>query len=108
MPQHPSEVDLSRPARYSKAFAANFLATDLTAQTGKPNHAAQVVQFHNAGASAENAVYVTVDGETLTESIAAGGKFIPPIPVASLSASSDADVSAKAYWWPVIGHLINP
>ena len=94
-------------ASYSKALGANFSATDLTAVSGKPDHAAQLVEFFNAGTATENAVYTTIDGEAHTTPIAAGARWAPALPVSSVSASSDADVSAEVFWWPALGCAFN-
>lgn len=95
-------------APYSKALAANFATTDLTTQSGKPDHAAQLVEFFNAGTATENAVYTTIDGESHTTPIAAGSRWAPAAPVSSVNTSSDADVSAEVFWWPALGYAINP
>lgn len=108
MAQHPSAVSINGPAYYSEPFAANFLTTVLTTRVGYPNHAPQVVEFFNAGSSAENAVYTDVNGVAHTRPVAAGQPFVPPVPVASIVDTSGTNVSAKAYWWPTIDHTIVP
>lgn len=98
----PLLVSLDTVPEYQKTFAANFSASDLTAQSGKPNHLAQLVDFTNEGATAEDAVWTAADGSTSTKRIAPGATY-PAFGVSALSASSGANVSAIAYWWPARG-----
>lgn len=85
---------------HSKAFAAGFSNnTDLLAVSGRPQHPPQRVDFKNAGASAENAVFTYQgDSGTTTVSIAPGATYPVESPVISLQ-TSGADVSAVAQWW---------
>lgn len=86
-------------ASHTKQFAAGFAnGTDLLAQSGMPQHPAQLVDFHNAGSAYENAVYVTQQGQTVTKPIAPGQTYPVETPVATLN-TSGADVSATVYYW---------
>jgi hypothetical protein len=105
----PLNVALVTPPPYQKTFAANFSASDLTAQSGKPNHLAQLVDFTNEGSTAEDAVWTAADGSTSTKRIPPGATY-PAFAVSALSASSGTNVSAIAYWWPanaMTGFAIN-
>lgn len=104
---HPAEVPLVGAAYYQESFAADFAATNLTTRSGKPNHAAQIVDFTNAGASAQSAIGTAVDGSTFTKVLAPGATYSCLVPLTALSASSGVDVSAIAYWWPTLGSTIN-
>lgn len=104
---HPSNVPLIGSAHYSETFAAAFSATDLTARSGCPNHAAQIVEVYNAGAATANAVVVDINGKTLTQPVAPLGRYSFPVPIITLSASTDDNISATAYWWAARGHSIN-
>jgi hypothetical protein len=104
--EYVASVRLDRPADASESFAAGFSSTDLTARSGCPNHAAQVVDFHNASTSTQNAVYVTHRGKTVTVPLAAGQRYSSPCPVSTLSASG-ANVSAVAHWWLAPGASYN-
>ncbi len=84
---------------HTKVFAAGFSnATDLLAVSGKPVHAPQLVDFHNAGAAHENAVFTDQGGNTHTVSVGPGATYPVEIPVASLL-TSGADISAVAFWF---------
>ncbi len=84
---------------HTKVFAAGYAnATDLLAQALKPQHAPQLVDFRNAGSTAENAVFTDQGGNTHTVSVAPGAVYPVEIPVASLL-TSGSNVSAVAYWW---------
>lgn len=93
-------------ARYSKAYAANFASATLYDVDGYPDHAAQLVEFFNAGTSVEYAVYVTIDGNSHTTPLAPLERWAPASPVSSISQTSSANVSAEAFWWPAEGHAI--
>ena len=98
----PLSVLLDGSPEYQLTFAANFSATDLTTRPGKPNHLAQMVDFTNEGATAQDAVWTASDGSTSTKRLAPGTTY-SAFSVSALSASSGADVSAIAYWWPARG-----
>lgn len=102
----PAQADRSRAADHAKSFAAGFSSTDLTAISGLPTHAAQLVDVFNAGAATENAVVVTARGVTLTVPLAAGERYPIEVPIITLSVSG-ADVSAVAYWWMQAGDTLN-
>jgi hypothetical protein len=84
---------------HSVVFAAGFANnTDLLAVSGKPVFAPQLVDFHNAGTAAENAVCTDQAGNTHTISVAPGQTYPFEIPVATLK-TSGADISAVCFWW---------
>lgn len=101
-----STVLLNRDADTSLSVAAGFSSTDLTTQTGKPNHAAQIVDVHNAGTTTQNAVVITEKGTTLTKPLSPGQQYSFPVPIATLSVSG-ANVSAVAYWWKTVDGVYN-
>jgi hypothetical protein len=106
MAQNPAEVKRDRSADYSKSIAAGFANnTNLAAQTGKPDHAAQLVDFFNAGATVENAVYTDHRGTQHTKPVPAGGHYPVEVPVATLQ-TSGANVSCEVYWWATRDHSI--
>jgi hypothetical protein len=105
----PLHVQLGTCPNYQKTFAANFGASDLAAQPGKPAHFAQLVDFTNEGITAEDAVWTASDGSTATKRIPPGATY-SAFGVAALSSSSGTNVSAIAYWWPanaMTGFAIN-
>jgi hypothetical protein len=95
-------------ANRSESFAAGAGATDLTARPGKPNHAAQCVDFYNDADATQNIVCVTWSGATLTVPLGPRAGYTPKEAVASVSASTGANISWTAYWWKVPGSKDNP
>jgi hypothetical protein len=89
----------SRAPSQSESFAANYATTDLTTRSGKPAHAAQLVDVRNTGATVQNAVVILQDGTTLTVPLAPSQTYPIEAPVDTLDATSGADVSAVAYWF---------
>lgn len=84
---------------HTKVFAAGYAdATDLLAQSGKPQHAPQLVDFHNAGTTAQNAVCTDQAGNTHTISVSPGATYPFEVPVATLK-TSGADISAVCFYW---------
>jgi hypothetical protein len=94
-------------ANRSESFAAGAGATDLTARSGKPNHAAQMVDFYNDGLTTQNVVCVTWSGSTLTVPLGPGMPYTPKEAVASVDAATGASISWTAYWWKVPGSKDN-
>jgi hypothetical protein len=91
-------------AKRHKSFAAGFSNdTDLTAQTGFPAFAPQVVDFHNAGTSEQNAVYTTEAGDAITQPVAPGQTYPAEGPVQLLK-TSGANISALAHWYNGSGY----
>lgn len=107
MAQHPSDVKITGPSYYMTSFAANYATTVLTTIVGRPNHAAQIVEFFNAGTATENAVFLDVNGTQHSEPVAAVTRYSPPMAVSSIHTDSGINVSAKAYWWPALGFTLN-
>lgn len=89
----------SRGFTHSKAFVKGWASDqDLTAQSGYPAHAPQLVDIKNEGSAAATAVLTMQNGTTFTKVLAAGQEYPVESPVDSLMATSDADVSAVAHW----------
>lgn len=88
-----------RSPTHNKKFAAGFADnTNLRAQASLPAHAPQLVDFHNAGSTHENAVYTNEQGVTCTEPVAPGQTLPVEVPVATLK-TSGTNVSATCYWF---------
>jgi hypothetical protein len=103
----PLHVPLATAPNYQKTYPATFSTQlDLTAISGKPAHFAQLVDFTNEGATAEDAVWTASDGATSTKRIAPGATY-SAFSVSALSASSGTNVSAIAYWWHASAFAIN-
>lgn len=103
-----ANIRLDKPAAYTLPVAEAYSDTDLTAQVGYPDHAAQVVDFHNSDTDPQTASWVDENGVALTRAIPGGGSYTPLSPVATLDGDgSGANISALCYWWPILGHSIN-
>lgn len=115
--QHPSLVDTSGPAPYSEDFAAGALGTpSLDTRRYRPNHAAQLVEFLNAGTSYETVRVLALAPPNDTEAepalrtikLAPGERYAPAFCVVMIhGVGAGADVSARAYWWPAKGSTVN-
>jgi hypothetical protein len=103
MPQDPREVPLNTTATSSLSVAAGYSDTDLAEQDGKPAHAAQIVDFHNAGTTTESATWTDINGTNHSRPIAAGGDYSTVHPVAVLLATSGNNISAEVHWWKALG-----
>lgn len=94
-------------AKRHKSFSAGWIdATDLTAVSGYPPFAPQLVDFHNAGAAEQNAVYTTQAGDVVTQPIAPGQTYPAEGPV-QLLGTSGANVSCLAHWYNNSGYTNN-
>lgn len=95
-------------AKYSSTFAAAASTADLTAVSGKPNHAAQIVDAFNASTTTtENLVWKDVNAVAHTTPIAPLGRYTPPIPVSEITGTTGDDISADIYWFPALGSTTN-
>jgi hypothetical protein len=94
-------------AKRHKSFAAGFSNdTNLAGQSTYPAFAPQVVDFHNAGTSEQNAVYTTENGDSVTQPVAPGQTYPAEGPVKLLK-TSGANISALAHWYNNSGYPNN-
>jgi hypothetical protein len=90
---------LNRPADDCKGFAASQTGVDLTAQSGKPACAAQMLELCNQSGAAIVAglTLVADDGTTITPFIPPNWVWMSTIPIKTLT--TPTNVTAIAYWW---------
>jgi hypothetical protein len=105
---HPSSVPITGAAPHHECFAANFGTTTLTTRVGKPNHAPQLVDFTNAGTTAQSAIGTAKNGSAFSKVIPPGATYSCIVPLSEIHTDSGADISAVCYWWPTPDHVINP
>jgi hypothetical protein len=99
-------------ASHNHTLGANFATTDLTAVSGKPAFAPQMIEFSNEGVAAEDAVYTTQNaaanaGANNTKRIPAGATIPIEVPVDSVIDTSGTNLSCIAYWRHSGGFPIN-
>ena len=96
-----------RVSTHEKSFAAGAGATNLTTQSGKPNHAAQCVDFYNDALVTQNVVCTSFSGTVLTVPLGPGMPYTPKCAVASVDVTTGAGISWTAYWWKIPGSKDN-
>lgn len=101
-------ADTTRPADFALSVAdISGSDTNLTTQTGKPNHAAQLVRLNNATTGALSAVLTPEHGGNITVVVNAGQQYEVPAKISAIVASGSGALSAVAYWWPGASLNIN-
>ncbi len=101
-------ADTTRPADFAHSIADITSGNvDLTALTGKPNHAAQMLRLNNATTGALSAILTPEHGANFTVVVNAGQQYEVPAKVSAIVASGSGALSAVAYWWPGASLAIN-
>lgn len=101
-------IDTTVPADIDHVIPSANAGANLTAIAGRPNHAAQLVQFVNKDAAASHTVVFTPEKSTQRTLV------IPPnmileyrMPVALIDSSSEANIQVIAYYWAKAGVQFN-
>ena len=106
-PPNPLTADRNGSAAYTDVLVVGFGTTDLTARSGMPNHAPQLVDVKNLSSSDETLTYTTITGVTKTITIMGGEPYPINVSVVSVNASSGDNLELHCHWWPALGHEIN-
>lgn len=89
-------------------LAAGYSNTDLTAVSGKPIFAPQLIEATNANAAAQSIVCTSEEGEAMTLVVGPGATRRIEGPISSLTAAgTGANISVLALWWNTNGATRN-
>lgn len=94
-------ADTTRPADLVHSVADITSGNlDLTAISGKPSHAAQMIRLNNATTGALSAVLTPEKGSNITVVVNAGQQYEVNAKISAIVASGSGALSALVHWWP--------
>lgn len=108
MPTVASKNTTSNPADHLTVFPKTFVATDLTAVSKRPKHAAQKLKVINGNATTAQSVVFRCEHDAADQTaIVPFNDWIEiETPVKSLAVSG-LDIEVHAYWWAGSGFDTN-